>query len=60
MKYDLEERVTKLAINIISFCKEIPKNNINFPLIDQLIRSWKVRLIEENNLIWRDLYQDIL
>lgn len=39
MKYDLEERVTKLAINIISFCKEIPKNNINFPLIDQLIRS---------------------
>ena len=23
-------------------------------------RLWKVRLIEENNLIWRDLYQDIL
>lgn len=39
MKYDLEERVTKLAINIINFCKEIPKNNITFPLIDQLMRS---------------------
>lgn len=39
MKYDLEERTTRLSINIINFCKEITKNNITLPLIDQLIRS---------------------
>ncbi|MCX7955526.1 MAG: four helix bundle protein [Patescibacteria group bacterium] len=39
MKYDLEERITKLAENIISLCKEISRNKITFPLIDQLVRS---------------------
>ncbi|MCS6956697.1 MAG: four helix bundle protein [Patescibacteria group bacterium] len=39
MEYDLEERTTKLVENIISLCKEISKNTITFPLIDQLVRS---------------------
>ncbi len=34
MKYNLEERVIKLAKDIINFCKSIPKNSINIPLID--------------------------
>lgn len=39
MKYDLEERLTILAENIINLCKELPKNTTTIPLIDQLIRS---------------------
>ena len=38
-KYDLEERTLIFAKQIISFCKKIPSNTINFKLIDQLIRS---------------------
>jgi len=38
-KYDLEERTAKFGENIISFCKVIPKNIINNPLINQLLRS---------------------
>lgn len=39
MKYDLEERTTVFSEKIIEFCKKIPKNTINLPVIDQLIRS---------------------
>jgi len=39
MLYDLEQRTAGLAIEIINLCRVVPKNNINSPLIDQLIRS---------------------
>ena len=38
-KYDLEERTAKFGENVISFCKSLPHNTINKPLISQLIRS---------------------
>ena len=38
-KYDLEERTTVFAENIISLCKKTPKNTITIPIINQLIRS---------------------
>ncbi len=38
-QYDLEERTLIYGRNIIIFCKSIPKNTINSPLISQLIRS---------------------
>jgi len=38
-KYDLEERTSIFSENIISLCKRVPKNNINDPLINQLVRS---------------------
>lgn len=37
--YDLEERTSKFAEKIIIFCKKIPFNEINKPLIGQLVRS---------------------
>ncbi len=37
--YDLEERTGKFGENIIDFCKIIPKNIINNPLINQLVGS---------------------
>ena len=37
--YDLEERTAKFGENIIDLCKSLPKNIINIPLINQLIKS---------------------
>jgi len=39
MKYDLEERTSKLGENVISFAQIIQKNEISRPLISQIIRS---------------------
>jgi len=39
IKYDLEERTTRFAENIITFCKKISQNPITNPLISQLIRA---------------------
>jgi len=38
-KYDLEERTAKLGENVILFCKSLPQNLINSPIVTQLIRS---------------------
>lgn len=38
-KPDLEERTLEFSKQVITFCKELPKNTVNFKLIDQLIRS---------------------
>ena len=38
-KYDLEDRTYEYARTVIKFCKQLPKNTINFPLMDQVIRS---------------------
>jgi len=35
--YDLEERTLEFAKEIISLCKKLPQNTINFKLIGQLI-----------------------
>ena len=37
--YDLEKRTTIFSENIIIFLRNIKKDNINIPLINQLIRS---------------------
>ncbi len=37
--YDLEERTTRFAENVIDLCKSTPKSVITIPIIDQLIRS---------------------
>ncbi|MBW6432081.1 four helix bundle protein [Patescibacteria group bacterium] len=37
--YDLEERTAIFSLNIIDICNKIRKNDINRPLISQLIRS---------------------
>lgn len=37
-KYDLEERTAKFGENIIRFCKKVPRNPINDPLITQLVK----------------------
>jgi len=37
--YDLEERTAKFGESIIDFVKMIVQNNINGPLINQLVRS---------------------
>jgi four helix bundle protein len=39
MNYDLEERCAKFGEKIIDFVKTLPRNEINKPLISQLIRS---------------------
>ena len=38
-KYNLEKRTQKFGIEIIKFSKKIPKNVINLPLINQLVKS---------------------
>lgn len=38
-KYDLEERTAKFGIDVVRFCKTIPKTTITNPLINQLVRS---------------------
>ena len=37
--YNLEERTAVFSENLIKFCKQIKENNINKPIINQLIRS---------------------
>ena len=39
MTYDLEERAAKFGENVILFIKTLPYNDINRPLINQIIRS---------------------
>lgn len=39
MKYDLEERTAIFGENIIVFIKSLERNDINSPLIKQVIRS---------------------
>jgi len=39
MKYDLEERSSKFGEAVISFLKDLPKNEITIPLINQVVRS---------------------
>ena len=38
-KFDLEERTTVFAENIIKFAKKIPKTAVNLPIIRQIVRS---------------------
>jgi len=38
-KYDLEERTAKFGENVIDFVKTIKKDEINRPLMNQIIRS---------------------
>ena len=38
-KYDLEERTSKFAEDLIDLCKKAPKNVVTTPIIGQLIRS---------------------
>lgn len=38
-KFDLEDRTTEFGKRIIRLCKALPKDIINKPLIDQIIRS---------------------
>ena len=38
MEYNLEERTTIFAENVIELCKKCPKNLSTIPVIDQLIR----------------------
>lgn len=37
--YDLEERTAKFGEDVIKFCRQLPKDNITDPLINQLIKS---------------------
>ena len=39
MRYDLEERCAKFGEDIITFLNGLPKNEINKPLMTQLVRS---------------------
>ncbi len=39
MNYDLEERTAKFGEEIIKFAKTLEKNEINRPLISQIVRS---------------------
>jgi len=38
-KFDLEERTAVFGENIISFVKSVDKNEINRPLVNQIVRS---------------------
>lgn len=38
-KYDLEQRTLEFSKRIIKLCKALPRNSVNFKLIDQVIRS---------------------
>lgn len=37
--YDLEERTTRFSESVIELCKEVQKNTLVLPIINQLIRS---------------------
>lgn len=39
MKYDLEERTARFGEAIITFVRGLPKNEVNRPLVSQLVRS---------------------
>ena len=39
MNYDLEERTAKFGEKVIKFCKLLTADNINRPLINQVVRS---------------------
>jgi len=38
-KYDLEERTAKFSEKVIDLCKKVPRNPINDPIINQLVRA---------------------
>lgn len=38
-RYDLEDRTLEFGKRIIRICKSLPKNTVNFKLVDQVIRS---------------------
>ena len=38
-KYDLEERTSVFAENVVMLIKNTPKNNVTLPIVDQLIRA---------------------
>jgi four helix bundle protein len=38
-KYDLEKRTTEFGIEVIRFCKKVPRGIITDPLIRQLVRA---------------------
>lgn len=38
-KYDIEERTANFGVKVLMFCKNTLRNEINKPLIQQLIRS---------------------
>lgn len=62
-KYDLEERTLKFAKDCVELCRLVPKDTVNIPLIDQLIRasgSVGANYREANNAITRkDFYYRI-
>ena len=37
--YNLSERTLNFSKNIIQLCKKLPKNNINNPIVSQIVRS---------------------
>ena len=37
--YDLEERTAKFGEDVIIFCRQLPKDKVTDPLINQLIKS---------------------
>jgi len=37
-KYNLEERTARLGEDIIKFCKDLPKNDVTRPIINQLVK----------------------
>lgn len=37
--YDLEERTSKFAEDVIDLCKKAPKDTVTIPIIGQLVRS---------------------
>jgi four helix bundle protein len=37
--YNLEKRTLEFSKQVIKLCKQLPKNTVNFKLIDQLVRS---------------------
>ncbi|MCF7906978.1 four helix bundle protein [Patescibacteria group bacterium] len=39
MRFDLEERTTEFAKNIIRLCRKLKHNSVSNPLIGQIIRS---------------------
>lgn len=38
-EYDLEERTEKFTKDVIQLCKKLPKNTINFKLIEQVVNA---------------------
>lgn len=39
MPYNLEQRTAQFSKAVIDLCKQLPKNTVNFKLIDQIVRS---------------------